>query len=139
VAGAPSLPFRERSRGAGFLVAAEASEEAGVQGQFWGMHDLLFEYRIVLGTDDLCRYAELLRLDLARFEQEITGRAYAKRVEPDAAIGRRTGVSGTTTFCINGSVQINAPKSGIEGAGTLLDTSPFSLTETAALRNLIGR
>lgn len=68
------------------------------------MHDLLFEHHNALEKEGLCRYAEILRLDLARFERELTGRVYAKRVELDAASGRRIGVSGTPTFCINGSV-----------------------------------
>lgn len=84
--------------------AAEASEAAGAQGQFWAMHDLLFEHQDALAQDDLRRYAEMLRLDLARFERELTGRVHAKRVERDREGGRRIGVKGTPTFYLNGAV-----------------------------------
>jgi protein-disulfide isomerase len=57
-----------------------------------------------LGKDDLCRYAEALHLDLARFERELRDRMYAKRVERDVASGRRIGVKGTPTFFLNGAL-----------------------------------
>ena len=84
--------------------AAEATEAADTQGQFWAMHDLVFENQDALGKDDLCRYAEALRLDLTRFEQELRDRMSAKRVERDVASGRRIGVKGTPTFFINGAL-----------------------------------
>lgn len=84
--------------------AAEATEAADAQGKFWAMHDLVFENQDALGKDDLCRYAEALRLDLTRFEQALCDRMYAKRVERDVASGRRIGVTGTPTFFINGAL-----------------------------------
>lgn len=84
--------------------AAEASEAAHAQGQFWAMHDLVFENQDALGKDDLCRYAEALRLDLARFERELRDRLYAKRVERDVASGQRIGVTGTPTFFLNSAL-----------------------------------
>lgn len=84
--------------------AAEASEAAGAQGQCWAMHDLLFEHQDALAQDDLRRYAEMLRLDLARFERKLAGRVYAKRVERDREGGRRVGVQGAPTFYLNGAV-----------------------------------
>ena len=84
--------------------AAEASEAADAQGQFWAMHDLLFEHQRTLEKDDLCRYAEILQLDLVRFERDVTGRMYAKRVERDHEGGRLIGVEGTPTFYLNGVV-----------------------------------
>ncbi len=84
--------------------AAEATEAADAQGQFWAMHDLVFQNQEALGKDDLCRYAEALHLDLARFERELRDRMYAKRVERDVASGRRIGVKGTPTFFLNGAL-----------------------------------
>jgi len=84
--------------------AAEATEAADAQGQFWAMHDLVFENQNALGEDDLCHYAEALRLDIARFAWELRDRMYAKRVERDVASGRRIGVKGTPTFFINGAL-----------------------------------
>src|SRR5438132_10892708 len=43
--------------------AAEAAEAAGAQGQFWEMHDLLFENQSALGDEDIARYSASLGLD----------------------------------------------------------------------------
>lgn len=50
--------------------ASEAAEAAGAQGQFWAMHDLLFENQDALGEDDLEGYGGMLGLDTARFRDE---------------------------------------------------------------------
>jgi len=82
--------------------AAEAAEAAGAQGQFWPMHDLLYENQRRLGADDLVAYAGRLGLDIARFERELTDHVYAARVHEDFMSGVRSGVNGTPTFYING-------------------------------------
>lgn len=82
--------------------AAEAAEAADAQGEFWAMHDLLFEYQEALEEGDLYAYAESLDLDVARFERELVGRVHEQRVDRDVLSGRRSGVSGTPTFFING-------------------------------------
>jgi formate-nitrite transporter family protein len=76
--------------------AAEAAESADAQGQFWAMHDLLFENQEALEKDDLYVYAESLDLDLdlGRFEREL--------VDRDIRSGQQSGVTGTPTFFING-------------------------------------
>jgi protein-disulfide isomerase len=83
-------------------LAAEAAEAAGGQGEFWAMHDLLFENQDALEEDDLYAYAGVLGLDNARFEQALSSRIYAKRVNRDVRSGRRSGVTGTPTFFLNG-------------------------------------
>jgi len=82
--------------------AAQAAEAAGAQGQFWEMHDLLFKNARALAIPDLLSYANELRLDIARFESELTGDVYSARVQEDVASGVRSGVNGTPTFFING-------------------------------------
>ena len=84
--------------------AAEATEAADAQGQFWAMHDLLFEHQDALEAGDLYAYAESLDLDVGRFERELVGRVHEQRVERDVRSGRRIGVKGTPTFFINGSL-----------------------------------
>lgn len=81
--------------------AAEAAEAAASQGQFWTMHDLLFEHQDALELDDLYRYADAARLDLVRFKEDLTRRVHASRVMHDVASGRRSGVTGTPTFFLN--------------------------------------
>jgi len=83
--------------------AAEAAEAAASQGRFWEMHDLLFENQRHLGEQDLRGYAEQLRLDLERFNRELTQHDYADRVHEDFLSGVRSGVNGTPTFYINGA------------------------------------
>ena len=56
--------------------AAEASEAAGAQGQFWEMHDLLYENQPRLDPPHLLMYAEELGLDAERFARELEGGAH---------------------------------------------------------------
>lgn len=81
--------------------AAEAAEAAASQGQFWTMHDLLFEHQDALEIDDLYRYAGVARLDLSRFKKDLDRRVHASRVMHDVTSGRRSGVTGTPTFFLN--------------------------------------
>ena len=81
--------------------AAEAAEAAGAQGQFWAMHDVLFENQEALGGEDLVGYASALGLDEPRFVGELTEHAHAARVREDFVGGVRSGVNGTPTFFIN--------------------------------------
>ena len=82
--------------------AAEAAEAAGAQGQFWPMHDLLYENQDALDMPDLERYASQLGLDLDRFNADLRDHRYADRVREDFMSGVRSGVNGTPTFFING-------------------------------------
>jgi protein-disulfide isomerase len=83
--------------------AAEASEAAARQGKFWILHDLLFEHQEDLETNDLYLYAEAAGLDLPRFKADLHGRVSASRVLADVKSGRRSGVTGTPTFFLNGA------------------------------------
>lgn len=82
--------------------AAEAAEAAGAQGQFWPMHDLLFEDQQHLAPADLVARARALRLDVDRFDYELATHAHAGRVEEDFVSGVRSGVNGTPSFFVNG-------------------------------------
>jgi protein-disulfide isomerase len=82
--------------------AAEAAEAAGAQGQFWEMHDILFEHQDALDDRDLVAYADALDLDVQRFVDETTRHVYALRVREDFVGGVMSGVNGTPTFFING-------------------------------------
>ena len=82
--------------------AAEAAEAAGAQGNFWGMHDLLFENQGALEDEDLAAYAVELGLDQTRLIREVASSVYAPRIREDFKSGVRAGVNGTPTFFING-------------------------------------
>ena len=82
--------------------AAEAAEAAGAQGQFWEMHDALYEHQRALRDPALIGYATDLGLDAARVARELETGAWTARVRADFLSGVRSGVNGTPTFFING-------------------------------------
>jgi protein-disulfide isomerase len=82
--------------------AAEASEAAGTQGQFWEMHDVLFENQDALDDESLGEYAQDLGLDLVTFLRDLNAGVHTDRVREDFMSGVRSGVNGTPTFFING-------------------------------------
>jgi len=95
--------------------AAEAAEAAGMQKNFWSMHDTLFENQRALDDDDLAEYAAELGLDETRLIREVTASVYAPRIREDFKSGVRGGVNGTPTFFINGE--------RYDGARTVMQTA----------------
>jgi Na+/H+ antiporter NhaA len=83
-------------------MAAEATEAAGAQGRFWGMHDKLLQHQDELTGPDLGRYADELGMDGERFWDELRRRVYAPRVGEDVGTADVSGVAGTPSFFING-------------------------------------
>ena len=82
--------------------AAEAAEAAATAGQFWQMHDLLFEHQDALEDDDLAGYAAELGLDAKQAAADLASGRYAARVRQHFMSGVRSGVNGTPTFFLNG-------------------------------------
>ena len=82
--------------------AAEAAESAGSQNKFWEMHDYLYEHQQELDDNHLRQYASALRMDVARFDDEMAKHVHASRIREDFMSGIRSGVNGTPTFYING-------------------------------------
>jgi protein-disulfide isomerase len=103
------------------LMAAQAAEAASAQGQFWPMHDLLFENQTHLKAQHLRGYAERLGLDMARYTAEMDDEIYLQRVRENMESGRQSGVRATPTFFINGRLQdvsygLRALFDAVEGA-----------------------
>jgi protein-disulfide isomerase len=90
------------------LVAAQAAEAAGAQGQFWPMHATLFENQDALEPEDLMAYARALDLDVRRFARDLKTGVHAHRVLSDLRSGLQSGVQGTPTFYLNG-LRLDAP------------------------------
>ena len=82
--------------------AAEAAEAAGVQGEFWQMHNALFEESPNLELPNLVTLAAALGFDLDRFGQDLASHRYLRRIRADVESGQRSGVHSTPTFFING-------------------------------------
>jgi len=84
------------------LHAAEAAEAAAAQGQFWEMHDALFEHQDALDDARLRKYAKAVGLDMARFKADLQARTHLPRIEEDLASGIESGVRSTPSFFVNG-------------------------------------
>ena len=62
-------------------------------------------------------YAADLGLDLGRFRDEVTGRAYAGKIERDVQDGIRDGVNATPKFYVDGErIDGKLPLEGLEDA-----------------------
>ena len=97
--------------------AAEAAEAAAAQGKFWDMYQLLLRPSSRLDFDSLLSYARDLGLDVDRFGQEVTGGAYAAKIEHDVREGVRNGVNATPKFYVDGErIDGKFPLEGLENA-----------------------
>jgi protein-disulfide isomerase len=83
--------------------AAEAAECAGEQGNYYAMHDKLFENQSAMGVASLKQYAAEIGLDTTKFNTCLDSGAMASEVQADFAAGQALGVSGTPSFYINGT------------------------------------
>jgi protein-disulfide isomerase len=119
-------PLRKHEHG---VLAARAAEAAGLQGQFWEMHDLLFQNssRWTKGVDTVgpdaspsqrlqskilameievrdvfYTYAQRLKLDVERFKADLDNNEVKARVESDRAHGETLGLDRTPTLYLNG-------------------------------------
>lgn len=89
------------------LIAAYASEAAGLQGKFWEMHDKLFENQSQWSLDSepftvFLKYAIEIGLDTEQFKTDILSQAVADSVKSDVQSGLDVGLNGTPSFFLNG-------------------------------------
>jgi len=97
--------------------AAEAAEAAGAQGKFWEMYERLLQPSSHLGLDSLLDDAAGIGLDVGWFRDEVTGHAYAAKIERDVQQGIRDGVNATPKFYVNGErIDGKLPLEGLEDA-----------------------
>jgi len=90
------------------LVAAQAAEAAGLQGEakFWLMHDKLYENQKTWSEAKdvvpiFVDYAKQIGLDPDRFMRDINGEAVAARIFQDGKRAHALGVNSTPTFYVN--------------------------------------
>lgn len=81
---------------------AEALEAAGGQARFWEMHDRFYERQHQLENLDLEDHAQAVGLDMDLWREALQERAYRDRILEDLESGRKSGVTATPTFFING-------------------------------------
>jgi protein-disulfide isomerase len=82
--------------------AALAAEAAGAQGVFWEMHDALFDDQGRLEDPHLWARAELLGMDIEKFDADRRSDWAAERVRTDFHGGVRAGVATTPTLFVGG-------------------------------------
>lgn len=87
----------------------EAAHCAGDQGQYWGMHDRLFDDSQRVDLKDLVTHASALGLDALRFERCLTGGVHVARVRQGVADGEKARVRGTPTFFLGRTEPDGAP------------------------------
>ncbi|MEO5822895.1 MAG: thioredoxin domain-containing protein [Vicinamibacteraceae bacterium] len=84
------------------LLAHEAAVEAGRQGKFWEMHDLLAANPAKLESEQLIGYARTLKLDDKAFAEALRARTHRAIVARDVLEAKALGTTGTLTLFING-------------------------------------
>jgi protein-disulfide isomerase len=84
------------------LLAHEAAVEAGRQGKFWEMHDLLAANPGKLDSAQLTGYATTLKLDVAAFTAALQARTHRAVVARDVLEAKAVGATGALTLFING-------------------------------------
>jgi protein-disulfide isomerase len=87
------------------LAAAEAAESVAQRGgedAFWAMHALLYQNQDALQHDDLIEYAAAVGVDPIAVADDLASGAMRDRVRRDIDSGRRSRVSATPTFFVNG-------------------------------------
>lgn len=90
-------------------LAAEAAEAAGAQGQFWEMHELLYETQSDWSRlpeadfrDALAAYADDLGLDVDAFNADLDDETFREDVLRQGGLAQALGLPGTPSVVING-------------------------------------
>jgi protein-disulfide isomerase len=98
----PLLPMHQHA-----MLAAQASEAAGLQGKFWEMHDKLYENQKTWSeAKDLVPifvdYARQIGLDTDKFMKDLSGETVAQRIFQDGKRAHALNIQSTPTFFVNG-------------------------------------
>jgi protein-disulfide isomerase len=102
-------------------LAAEAAEAAGAQGEFWPMHDAIYENQDLLSPALLTRLAQRLGLGMQQFADDVGSHRFLAKVKEDFMSAVRSGAAGTPSFFINGE-----PYEGSFDDESLIDTLRFA-------------
>lgn len=97
------------------LLAAKASEAAGLQGKFWEMHDILYDKQKewsegLNARDFFLTYATTVGLDTKKFSDDLNNPSLEAKILAELKEGVQLGVPGTPTFFVNGKM-IESPGS----------------------------
>ncbi len=89
------------------VLAARAAEAAGQQGQFWQMHDVLFENQQTWSNSpnprsQFAEYAKQLGLDESLFARHMRASVITDKIMAEYEEARELNLSGTPSFFLNG-------------------------------------
>ena len=89
------------------FAASRAAEAASLQGQFFMMHDLLYQNQNTWGsasdpTPYFQEYAAQLGLNVAKFKTDFQSTTVNDTINADVALGNTKGITGTPTYFLNG-------------------------------------
>ena len=73
---------------------------AGDQGDYWGMHDALFNNQKAKQDEDFKAMADSIGLDATAFSACLSSDKFAKQITADQAEAKKLGVSGTPSFVV---------------------------------------
>ncbi|MBW2229170.1 MAG: thioredoxin domain-containing protein [Deltaproteobacteria bacterium] len=82
--------------------AHAAAEAAHRQGQFWEMHDRIFEAQRDMSPAKYREYAREMDLDMAKYDRDLASAEVKARVDADTREAAKLGVTGTPSFFVNG-------------------------------------
>lgn len=124
--------------GAESRAAAEAAYCAADQGQFWAMHDMIFNNQTgenvgAFTTQNLDTMAEVVGLDMTTFKSCLDSGKYSSRVTQDGIDGQSAGIQATPSFVVSYVVNGETKTQIIQGAEPF---STFQSTIDAALAEM---
>lgn len=82
------------------VVASMAALCAKDQGNYWGMHDILFENQKKLDEESIKSYSDSIGLDREQFIACMDSLKYREQVQKDLEQGQSLGIRGTPSFAI---------------------------------------
>ena len=94
--------------------AALAAIAAHKQGKFWEYYKILYDNIKSISNENLIKWAEQLKLDMDKFENDRNSDQAGKILQNDMALGRKFGVRGTPTLFVNGYKIVGADGKKIE-------------------------
>ena len=100
------LPLAMHSKAPGAHAAAEAAK---LQGEFWPMHDKIFEGQRLLSQAQYEAWAGEIGLDVERFKRDAASPEVKARVDADLAEAAKMEVTGTPAFLAGQTTNLVGP------------------------------
>ncbi|MCB9667418.1 MAG: thioredoxin domain-containing protein [Myxococcales bacterium] len=82
--------------------AAKAAVAAGLQNQFWPMHDAIYRQQTQLSTSFFDKQAKAIGINVTQFRKDMRLDSTEARVKSDTDEATRLGIRGTPTLFVNG-------------------------------------